>query len=80
MEKVTIPGRKTVYRLFGVDGNALVDLMQRPEEAAPVPHQRVLVRHPFQVIKLLAVGLICQHIPCFCLTGVEAGVRVSSKS
>ena len=49
VEKVTIPGRKTVYRLFGVDGNALVDLMQRPEEAAPVPHQRVLVRHPFQV-------------------------------
>ena len=30
-------------------GNALVDLLQKPEEPPPVKGSRVLVRHPFQV-------------------------------
>ncbi|KAL4217824.1 hypothetical protein ACF0H5_022563 [Mactra antiquata] len=49
VEKVTIPGKKLVYRLFGHDGNALVDLMQQPLEEAPKVGTRVLCRHPFQV-------------------------------
>ena len=49
VEKVTMPGKKDVYRLFGADGNALVDLLQQPGEEPPLPNQRVLVRHPFQV-------------------------------
>ncbi|XP_062583365.1 nicotinate phosphoribosyltransferase-like isoform X1 [Saccostrea cucullata] len=48
VEKVTIPGRKLAYRLFGIDGNALVDLMMQPSETAPQPGERVLCRHPIQ--------------------------------
>lgn len=49
--KVTIPGRKTIYRLYGSDGLALVDLMQLDHESAPKPGDRVLCRHPFQESK-----------------------------
>jgi len=47
LEKVTIPGRKEVYRLFGSDGHALIDLMQKHGEPAPQAGNRVLCRHPF---------------------------------
>lgn len=45
--KVTIPGRKIPYRLLGSDGSPVLDLMVRPDEAAPRPGSRVLCRHPF---------------------------------
>ena len=51
VDKVTIPGRKVVYRLFGSDGLSLVDLMQLEHEAPPKPGDRVLCRHPFQESK-----------------------------
>lgn len=51
VEKVTIPGKKSAYRLYGSDGNALVDLMLQPDEAPPAVGQRVLCRHPFQESK-----------------------------
>ncbi|CAK1540099.1 unnamed protein product [Leptosia nina] len=49
--KVTIPGHKEAYRLFGADGHALIDLLQRSSEAAPEVGQKVLCRHPFQESK-----------------------------
>ncbi|XP_050681321.1 nicotinate phosphoribosyltransferase [Leptidea sinapis] len=49
--KVTIPGHKEAYRLFGADGHALIDLLQRSSEAAPSIGQKVLCRHPFQESK-----------------------------
>lgn len=75
--KVTIPGKKDVYRLHG-DSYALIDLMQRTVEAPPKPHEKVLCRHPFQETKRAFViptkvenlltlfwneGYICQRLP-----------------
>lgn len=51
VEKVTMPGNKNVYRLYGGDGHALIDLMQKKCEPPPVVGQRVLCRHPFQESK-----------------------------
>jgi len=45
--KVTMPGNKDCYRLFGADGHALIDLLQRPDEPPPEVGQKVLCRHPF---------------------------------
>ncbi|ELT87239.1 hypothetical protein CAPTEDRAFT_175488 [Capitella teleta] len=78
VEKVTMPGKKDAYRLFGHDGNALVDLLQKPDEEAPQPGKRVLCRHPFQESKRAYVspakvvplykcfwrkGQVCHDIP-----------------
>ncbi|XP_063616542.1 nicotinate phosphoribosyltransferase isoform X2 [Cydia splendana] len=49
--KVTIPGHKEAYRLFGADGHALIDLLQRSSEPPPAVGQKVLCRHPFQESK-----------------------------
>jgi hypothetical protein len=50
VEKVTMPGKKNVFRLYSNDGHALIDLMQLPDELPPEVNKRVLCRHPFQVI------------------------------
>jgi len=49
--KVTIPGRKEVYRLIGVNGSPLLDLMMQAGEDAPRPGERILCRHPFDEAK-----------------------------
>lgn len=49
--KVTMPGNKNVFRLYGADGHALIDLLQRVEESPPEVGQKVLCRHPFQESK-----------------------------
>ncbi|XP_049534339.1 nicotinate phosphoribosyltransferase isoform X2 [Anopheles darlingi] len=49
--KVTMPGNKNVFRLYGADGHALIDLLQRVDENPPEMGQKVLCRHPFQESK-----------------------------
>lgn len=51
MEKATMPGNKNVYRLYSLDGHALIDLLQKNDEPAPTVGQRVLCRHPLQESK-----------------------------
>jgi len=50
IEKVTIPGKKEVYRLIGKDGTALLDLIIRKDDkndVVPTPKSRTLCRHAF---------------------------------
>ncbi|ESO03457.1 hypothetical protein HELRODRAFT_112333 [Helobdella robusta] len=51
VEKVTMPGKKLAYRLYGVDGHALVDLMAQPNEEPILEGGKILCRHPFQESK-----------------------------
>jgi len=51
IEKVTIPGKKIAYRLYSSTGPAILDLLQRPDEAMPEIGKRVLCRHPFEESK-----------------------------
>ncbi|KER30287.1 hypothetical protein T265_03239 [Opisthorchis viverrini] len=55
VEKVTLPGKKTVYRLYSKTGEALVDLLQRSDEPAPKVNERILCRHPSEASKRVFV-------------------------
>lgn len=46
-DKVNIPCKKAVYRLFGRDNYAILDLICIYDEPTPTVGQRLLCRHPF---------------------------------
>ena len=50
-DKMTIPGRKNVYRLIGENMHPLLDLMSEVGEEAPGVGERILCRHPFSEAK-----------------------------
>lgn len=90
--KVTIPGKKNVYRLYGDTGFALIDLLQRSIEEPPATNQKVLCRHPFveskrafvipsKVENLLQLfwkdGKVCQALPN--LQEIKENVKMSLK-
>ena len=43
VEKMTLPGEKAAFRLFGRSGLAILDLLQLPEEPEPVEGQKVVL-------------------------------------
>ncbi|KAJ7522498.1 hypothetical protein O6H91_18G014400 [Diphasiastrum complanatum] len=47
LSKVTIPGKKQCYRLYGKEGFPMVDLMVGENEPPPKVQERILCRHPF---------------------------------
>jgi len=49
--KITLPGRKALYRLKSHDGEALCDLILSPSDPPPVCHQKFLCQHPFELQK-----------------------------
>ncbi|CAI7877260.1 unnamed protein product [Closterium sp. NIES-53] len=50
-DKVTIPGKKACYRLYGREGYPLVDLLMMPSDPRPQVGERILCRHPFSQSK-----------------------------
>ena len=44
--KMTIPGRKRPYRLYGSDGCPILDVMLAPDESTPSKGKTILCRHP----------------------------------
>ncbi|DBA00924.1 TPA: hypothetical protein N0F65_006124 [Lagenidium giganteum] len=51
VSKVTIPGRKHAYRLIGVNGRTLLDLMVGCNEEPPQVGKRLLCRNPFDELR-----------------------------
>ncbi|KAH7637443.1 nicotinate phosphoribosyltransferase isoform X1 [Dermatophagoides farinae] len=51
LAKVTIPCRKNVYRIYGREGYALLDLLTGTNEEEPKILEKILCRHPFEESK-----------------------------
>lgn len=63
-EKMTIPGRKEVYRLIGKDEFPIADLMMIAGEAAPRPGEPTNCRHPFMLgrqVTAIPSGVVKLH-------------------
>ncbi|CEF66205.1 Nicotinate phosphoribosyltransferase [Strongyloides ratti] len=78
MEKMTLPGKKSSYRIYGKGENPIVDFLCLDNEPEPKVGKEILCRHPFieskrafvtpiKVEKLQKVywknGKICQKMP-----------------
>jgi nicotinate phosphoribosyltransferase len=55
VRKVTIPGRKGIYRLIGEEGIPLLDLMIPVGDPLPRVGTRIMCRHPFEETKRIYV-------------------------
>ena len=51
VSKLTFPGKKNVYRLYGAQGNAILDLISTDREPTPEVNKPVLCRDPFLATK-----------------------------
>uniref|UniRef100_A0A0N5A747 Nicotinate phosphoribosyltransferase n=1 Tax=Parastrongyloides trichosuri TaxID=131310 RepID=A0A0N5A747_PARTI len=46
--KISIPGKKNCYRIYGKSNYSILDLMTLETEEAPEPGKQILCRHPFE--------------------------------
>lgn len=77
--KVTIPGKKDIYRLYGEAGYALIDILQRSSEDPPSEGRKVLCRYVCTIlIKWGKNILYCARQPS--ISRVQKGFRYSIKS
>lgn len=53
--KMSLPGKKCIYRLFDKEGIAILDLMTFESENPPKPDEKILCRHPFEARKRVYV-------------------------
>ena len=53
--KITIPGKKDAYRLYGSSGEPVLDLLVSAGTTGPVVGKRILCRHPFDANKRVYV-------------------------
>ncbi|KAK6747256.1 hypothetical protein RB195_000457 [Necator americanus] len=51
VSKITIPGRKKCFRLYGKTGYSILDLMMLEDEQVPTENTQILCRHPFEESK-----------------------------
>eukprot|EP00005_Dracoamoeba_jomungandri_P001969 CAMPEP_0174261366 /NCGR_PEP_ID=MMETSP0439-20130205/11384_1 /TAXON_ID=0 /ORGANISM="Stereomyxa ramosa, Strain Chinc5" /LENGTH=525 /DNA_ID=CAMNT_0015345827 /DNA_START=222 /DNA_END=1799 /DNA_ORIENTATION=+ len=77
ISKVTVPGKKDVFRLYGQHGPPIVDIMVLCGSAAPQVAKRLLCKHPFDSKKRAYVsptkveqlnvlfwdGKLCEELP-----------------
>lgn len=54
--KISIPGKKEIYRLMGKDGTLLLDLLQLSGEPAPQAGQNLTAYHPFDPLKRVQIS------------------------
>lgn len=55
IEKLVVPCKKAVYRLYGKDGVAILDVIQMSTEPPPAVGKPILCRHPFESHKTCRV-------------------------
>ncbi|KKW22321.1 MAG: hypothetical protein UY71_C0002G0013 [Parcubacteria group bacterium GW2011_GWB1_52_7] len=63
-DKVTIPGRKEVYRLIRADGKAFLDLMLEAGETPPAVGEPIICRDPFHEtkrVRMIPSGVVPLH-------------------
>ncbi|NWH83169.1 PNCB phosphoribosyltransferase, partial [Piaya cayana] len=63
-EKMTIPGTKTIYRLYDADGHPFMDLMALEEEPSPSAGQELVVHFLGQLGEastVIPVTVECLH-------------------
>ena len=63
VEKITLPGEKVAFRLFGKSGLAILDLLQLPEEPEPEVGQKVilLVVYTEPRWNMINIEVLCRH-------------------